>query len=88
MMIQTECTGCGLSVYDLPHEACDPEVTPENLRLGLALLEEAEVECSIRTVTAVKFIGLSDHISAEAGGRVAEVVGKVRAKMATVPTHR
>ncbi len=24
-MIQTECAGCGLSVYDLPREACDPE---------------------------------------------------------------
>jgi hypothetical protein len=25
-MYQTECAGCGLSVYDLPHEACDPEI--------------------------------------------------------------
>jgi hypothetical protein len=22
---QTECHGCGLNVYDLPHEAADPE---------------------------------------------------------------
>ena len=25
-MTQTECNGCGLSVYDLPNEAGDPEL--------------------------------------------------------------
>ena len=41
-MTQTECNGCGLSVYDLPHEACDPEIV---IDLFFEIADDGHIYC-------------------------------------------